>query len=84
MTDLNETFYELLERYNTGIEPLENWTTENLLDLQVVIRAELEARDRRVQNEYFDDQAEDDGFWIDDDERMWPTEFDSYGGTDSE
>lgn len=52
-TDLNEQFYELVERYNRFIEPLENWSTDDLISLQMVLYAELQERDRIAQNEYF-------------------------------
>ena len=38
------SFYNLLERYNEGIEPLSSWTTEDLLELVALADAELEQR----------------------------------------
>ncbi len=38
-----DTFDALLERYNSGIEPLENWTTADLVKL-------IDAADSELQN----------------------------------
>lgn len=52
----SEKFFELLDRYNTGVEPLDSWDTDDLIELQMAIGAELQERDRIAQNEYFDAQ----------------------------
>lgn len=37
-------FYSLLDKYSGGIEPLSNWTTEDLIKLMDAIDAELQDR----------------------------------------
>lgn len=37
-------FDELLDKYNDGMEPLENWTTHDLVRLSSVVDAELQVR----------------------------------------
>lgn len=51
----SEKFYEVLDKYKySGVEPIESWATEDLLDLQEAIRAELHDRDVLAQQEYFE------------------------------
>jgi hypothetical protein len=38
------TFYDLIDKYNQGIEPLENWTTVDLVALIDAVDAELQRR----------------------------------------
>lgn len=56
MNDLNEDFYAVLEWYAEEVVPLELWETNDLIDLFDVLREELEARERRDQIEYFENQ----------------------------
>ena len=43
-------FEELLERYAyTGINPLEDWDTEDLVELEGLVNAELQDRAYRTQ-----------------------------------
>ena len=85
----SETFFEVMDKYEVrAIEPLENWETDDLVELQEALRAELQERDRKAQEEYYeDDKTEEDGWFIDQD---WECLDDScschenYGGTDSE
>lgn len=37
-------FYDLLDKYGNAPEPLENWTTEDLLKLIEAVDAELQNR----------------------------------------
>lgn len=39
-----EVFDEVMGHYNDGIEPLENWTSEDLLRLRRALDAELQTR----------------------------------------
>lgn len=41
MNDSQEKFDLILEKYNSGIEPLQNWTTEDLIALQAAVDGEL-------------------------------------------
>lgn len=46
MTEDNQmAFYHLLDFYNDGNEPLENWMTEDLTQLANIIDAELRSRE---------------------------------------
>ncbi len=45
MEDRQMEFYALLDSYNQGIEPLENWTTEDLVKLAVLIDTEIQNRE---------------------------------------
>lgn len=45
MIDNQDSFYDILDRYNTGIDPLENWLTEDLVHVVELIDAELQRRD---------------------------------------
>lgn len=38
------TFYDLIDKYNTGTEPLENWITADLVALIDAVDAELQNR----------------------------------------
>src|SRR5579859_6197384 len=50
-----EAFYAVLDKYEYhGVEPIESWSTEDLISLQEAIRAELHERDRDAQQEYFE------------------------------
>jgi hypothetical protein len=97
----SELFFEVLDKYEIrSIKSLENWETEDLVELQEALRAELAERDRIAQEEYYEDdkREEEDCFFIDDDDvELWECEHgnlsdthcpaclrDSYGGTDSE
>lgn len=42
--DEQTVFYDLLDKYNNGVEPLSNWTTEDLIKLMDAIDAELQDR----------------------------------------
>lgn len=42
--DEQTIFYSLLDKYSNGIEPLSNWTTEDLIKLMDAIDAELQNR----------------------------------------
>ena len=90
-----EKFYEVLAKYNNGIEPLRNWNSDDLLELQEAIEAELEARDADLQREYYEAQED---FWDEYDQEHDGVEYEqvwhcgdpdcetcnggSYGGTD--
>lgn len=37
--------YDLVDKYNGGIEPIENWTTRDLCKLVELIDAELQRRE---------------------------------------
>jgi len=53
-----EAFYAVLDKYEyKGVEPIENWSTEDLISLQEAIRAELQERDSIAQEEYFEQTA---------------------------
>lgn len=39
-----DSFYNLLDKYNAGVEPISNWTTEDLVKLIDVVDAELQNR----------------------------------------
>ena len=41
LEDYQNKFYDLLDKYSQGIEPLANWTTEDLIAMQTAIDAEL-------------------------------------------
>jgi hypothetical protein len=43
MNEAQITFDELMEKYNSGIEPLENWTTADIVKL-------IDAADTELQN----------------------------------
>lgn len=43
MNEAQQTFDELMEKYNSGIEPLENWTTADIVKL-------IDAADTELQN----------------------------------
>ena len=45
MEDRQMEFYALLDSYNQGIEPLENWTTEDLVKLATLIDTEIQNRE---------------------------------------
>lgn len=50
-----ERFAAVLEKYDfQSIAPLEFWSTDDLIDLQEAIRAELQERDVAAQNDYFE------------------------------
>lgn len=42
--DESTTFYDLLDKYSNGIEPISNWTTEDLIKLMDAIDSELQNR----------------------------------------
>lgn len=45
MSDLNQDrLYALLDAYNGGTEPLQNWDTQDLVTLQLIVDAELQRR----------------------------------------
>ncbi len=57
-----EAFYAVLDKYEYhGVEPIESWSTEDLVSLQEALRAELQERDRQSQEEYFEQTTEGDG-----------------------
>lgn len=43
---LQDKFYELADKYNSFTEPLENWETLDLADLEIMVNAELQERER--------------------------------------
>ena len=43
MNEAQQTFDELMDKYNSGIEPLENWTTTDIVKL-------IDAADTELQN----------------------------------
>ena len=46
MTEQDQSsFYDLLDKYNEGVEPIENWLTEDLVRVVELIDAELQRRD---------------------------------------
>jgi hypothetical protein len=45
--NLQDRFYALLDAYSDGTEPLENWDTQDLSDLQDIVNAELQDRHYR-------------------------------------
>lgn len=47
MLSLQDKFYLLLESYSSGFEPLENWDTQDLSELQDIVNAELQDRHYR-------------------------------------
>lgn len=42
--DESTTFYDLLDKYSNGIEPISNWITEDLIKLMDAIDSELQNR----------------------------------------
>jgi hypothetical protein len=46
--NLQDRFYALLERYNSGFEPLESWETKDLSELEQIVNAELQDRHYRT------------------------------------
>lgn len=53
----SEKFNAVLDKYEYhGVEPIESWSTEDLLDLSEAIRAELQDRDVEAQNEYYENE----------------------------
>lgn len=58
MTDTltpSERFSAVLDKYEYhGCEPIESWSTDDLIDLQEAIRAELHDRDCAAQEQYFE------------------------------
>lgn len=38
------TFYDLIDKYNQGVEPLDNWTTADLVRMVEAIDEELQQR----------------------------------------
>lgn len=49
------TFDELLEKYSEGTEPLENWTSSDLVKLSMVVDAELQSRQPYEDPVFFDE-----------------------------
>lgn len=47
MLNLQDRFYALLDAYQNGVEPLENWDTQDLSELQDIVNAELQDRHYR-------------------------------------
>lgn len=45
-----ETFYEILDKYNAAIEPLENWLAEDIVALIGVLDCELQQREATVRD----------------------------------
>lgn len=45
-TNPQERFYELAQKYNNFIEPLESWETIDLADLETLVNTELQERER--------------------------------------
>ncbi len=43
-TDLQEQFYALMDRYNSGVEPLESWETADIVALIRILDAVLQQR----------------------------------------
>lgn len=41
---LQDRFYDLMDKYNSGIEPLESWETRDLVRLIEIADAELQGR----------------------------------------
>lgn len=41
---MQNEFYDLLDKYNKGLEPLENWTTADIVKLIDAADAELQNR----------------------------------------
>jgi len=83
-----EAFYAVLDKYEYhGVEPIESWSTEDLISLQEAIRAELHERDRDAQQEYFEATEGDgdhDDFQKCGDRNCTICYFASYGGTTGE
>lgn len=44
MSDPQEVFYSLMDKYNSGVEPLQNWTTVDIVALIDAADAELQNR----------------------------------------
>lgn len=44
MSDPQEVFYSLMDKYNSGVEPLQNWTTVDIVALIDASDAELQNR----------------------------------------
>jgi hypothetical protein len=56
-----------MDRYNDGIEPLQNWATEDLVELETLVNAELQDRYRREddEKEYFGNYRVETDTWMD-------------------
>lgn len=50
MSSLQDRFYVLLDKYTLGDEPLENWDTRDLSELESIVNAEIQDRYRKTQN----------------------------------
>lgn len=51
VSSLQDRFYVLLDKYNMGDEPLENWDTRDLSELESIVNAELQDRYRKGQQD---------------------------------
>lgn len=51
MSSLQDRFYVLLDKYVSGDEPLENWDTRDLSELESIVNAEIQDRYRKSQND---------------------------------
>lgn len=61
---LQDRFYRLLDSYSQGDEPLENWDTRDLSELESIVNAEIQDRYRKSQDDLgytdaFDDYEQD-------------------------
>jgi hypothetical protein len=46
-----DTFYDILNKYNNAIEPLENWLTEDIVAAICVLDTELQQREHNDRRE---------------------------------
>lgn len=64
VSSLQDRFYVLLDKYTLGDEPLENWDTRDLSELESIVNAEIQDRYRQTQEspaylDTFDDYEQD-------------------------
>lgn len=57
MNEAQQTFDELMDKYNSGIEPLENWTTVDIVKL--IDAADTELQNRAPPDSVYDTQTVD-------------------------
>lgn len=67
-----DTFDGIIDRYNAGVEPLENWATADIVEAVRLLDAELQRRydDRPVHT--VEEIEEEDDFDFDDDDGRSP------------
>lgn len=62
-----DTFDSIIDRYNSGVEPLENWTTADIVSAVRLLDAELQRRhDESSAAAYAADVDDEDDYDFDD------------------